>query len=335
MRILRRLARWTARGAAGLLFLLTLAWTCAALIIDLAPGVLGWILAVALVLGASLGLVVRRTRRAAAAAFALVFALCLWAWFAIEPANDRPWRPDVSRPPRATFAGDLVTIRDVRNFDYDRGGVEIPRWYDKTYDLTQLVAVDLVLSHWGSPAIAHTILSFVFRGGEHLAMSVEARKEVGEEYSSVLGFFRQYELFYVVADERDVIRLRTNYRHEEVYLYRTWMSPKKARIVLMNYLMHANRLADHPEFYNALTDNCTTKLVDHVGGSLGARRFDPRLVFTGYSDEFAYDAGAFGFDLPFAELKRLSDVRERALAADRDPEFSKRIREGLPTISAR
>ncbi len=178
------------------------------------------------------------------AGFLVLFLLVQLWWFAIEPSNDREWLADVAELPAVTFDGDLVTIRNVRNFQYRSETDFDANWETRTYDLSQLRGFDMFLSYWGSPMIAHTIASWEFADGQHLAVSIETRKEVGEEYSAVLGFFRQFELYYVVADERDVIGVRTNHRGEEVYLYRLKTPVPIARALLVDYLEEMNRLVE-------------------------------------------------------------------------------------------
>jgi Domain of unknown function (DUF4105) len=156
----------------------------------------------------------RRWRWRALGIYLVLFgALVVW-WRGIEPSNDRDWQTDVAVQSRATIEGDVVTLHNIRNFDYRSETDYTPAYYDKRFELSKLVGVDLVAVYWMGPAIAHTFVSFAFADGEHLAISIETRKEKGEGYSTIKGFFRQYELFYVVADERDVLRLRTNYRHD-------------------------------------------------------------------------------------------------------------------------
>jgi hypothetical protein len=258
--------------------------------------------------------------------------LCIGVWWStLQPSNDRNWIADVARPPTAEFHGDLVTVHNLRNFDYRTETDYYEQWETRTYDLSKLTGVDLFLSHWSSPAIAHTIVSWEFSDGPPLAISIETRKEKGEEYSSVRGFFRDYELYYVVADERDLVRLRTNYRGEQVYLYRVKMPLEVARALLVDYLEEATRLAEHPRWYNAATHNCTTAIRKHVMHVAGNNPFDWRIIVNGYLDELMYERGTIDTNLPFVELKATSDITARAKAADQDPDFSKRIREGIPT----
>ena len=172
---------------------------------------------------AAIALAVRRWRwRAAGAYWVAFFALLAW-FFSLAPSNDRDWQADVATLPYATVAGDIVTMHNIRNFDYRSETDYTPAYYDKRFDVSKLTGVDIIAVYWMGPAVAHIFVSFEFAGSDHLAVSIETRKEKGEEYSTLKGFFRQYELYYVVADERDVIRLRTNYRKdppEDVYVYR-------------------------------------------------------------------------------------------------------------------
>jgi hypothetical protein len=252
-------------------------------------------------------------------------------WSTLQPSNDRDWLPDVTRPPTAAFHGDIVTIHNIRNFDYRTETDYDERWETRSYDLSKLTGVDLFLSHWSSPAIAHTIVSWEFSDRLPLAISIETRKEKGESYSSVRGFFRDYELYYVVADERDLVRLRTNYRGEQVYLYRVKMPIDVARALLVDYLEEATRLAVHPRWYNAATHNCTTAIRKHLMHVAARNPFDWRIIVNGYLDELMYERGTIYTGMPFAELKERSDITARAKAADQDPAFSERIREGIPT----
>jgi hypothetical protein len=281
-------------------------------------------------LAAFAGFCARRWRMRALAAQVMLFALLLWRWEAIAPSNDRDWVPENARLARATFDGDLVTVHGIRNFDYRTETDFSPAWYDRTFDLRELDGADLVAVYWMGPAIAHVFLSFAFRDGAHLAISIEARKERGEGYSTVQGFFRQYELIYIVADERDVIRLRTNYRHdppEEVHIYRLQGTRDELRGVFLDYLREVNALAERPQFYNSLTTNCTTNIWLHARVNPGHLPFSWKILASGYVPEYVYEAGKLDQSLPFDELQRRSVVNARAQAADQAADFSRRIRE--------
>jgi hypothetical protein len=257
-------------------------------------------------------------------------AVLVW-WSAIPPSNTRDWQPDVANPPTATFDGDRVTIHDVRNFDYRSETDVTPHWETRTYDLNQVTGLDIFVSKWGSPYIAHTIMTWEFATGPPLAISIETRKEVGEQYSAVRGFFRQYELYYVVADERDLIGVRAAYRGEQVSLYRLAVPPEVARRLLVAYLEEADRLAHQPEWYNAFSHNCTTTirlLVMKIGV---AQPWDWRILVNGHLPDMFYERGSINTTLPLPEMLAASDVTARAKAAAGAPDFSARIRAGLPT----
>jgi Domain of unknown function (DUF4105) len=263
---------------------------------------------------------------------AAVFALLVLLYFQIPAANDRDWEPEVAVTPYATINGDLITIHGVRNFDYRTETDFTPRWETRTYDLGKLDSVDLVAVYWAGKAIAHIMISFGFEGKDYLAVSIETRKEKGESYSTLAGFFRQYELYYVVADERDVIGVRTTYRQpqEDVYIYRVNGPIKNVRRVFLDYVKSMNELRDRPQFYNTLTTNCTTSIWLHTRMNPQSPPLSWKILLSGYVPDYLYDLGRIDTTRPFAELEKLSRVNERAHAADNDPAFSRRIREGLP-----
>ena len=250
--------------------------------------------------------------------------------FSLRPSNARDWQPDVARTATAEIQGERVTVRNVRNFRYRSETDFDERWEERRLDLARLDGLDLFVSYWGAPFIAHTILSWSFSDGQHLAVSVETRKTKDQEYSTLAGFFRQYELIYVAADERDVIALRTNFRGEDVYLYRLRTTPQAAKILLLDYLDEMNALAREPRWYNALLTNCTTAMrqrVIHAGGKVP---FSWKLLANAYLPDLLYERGSIDTSRPFAELKTVSRVNDRARAAGAAEDFSARIRAGLP-----
>jgi len=262
---------------------------------------------------------------------AFIFVL-IW-WLSIKPSNARDWQADVAQTPWAEISGDQVVIHNVRHCDYRAEFDYTCEWQTRTFDLTKLRGLDMALTYWGSPWIAHTMSIFDFGDEGHVPISIETRKAVGQSYSAILGFFRQYELIYVVSDERDLIRLRTNFRTaEEVYLFHTAASPEQARGLFLQYMDHINRLHRTPEWYNALTNNCTTNIaVSAAAGGIHEPRWDWRILLSGKSDEMMYDEHQLVTDgLSFTELKARAHINAAARAADKDPEFSKRIREDRP-----
>jgi hypothetical protein len=262
------------------------------------------------------------------------FLLVLGWWLALQPANDRDWQPDVAVLPYADIAGHQVTIHNIRNCNYRSETDFDVQHYDKAFNLDALRTVDLYLVTWGSPNIAHTMVSFGFTNGDYVCFSIETRKEKGEEYSAVKGLFRQFELTYIIADERDLVRLRTNYRRgEEACLYRLQVTPEQGRTLFLDYLHRANELHERAEWYNALTDNCTTAIRAQRAAADRAP-WDWRMLVNGHLDELLYERGRIVTNLPFAELKKLSHINSRARAADQAADFSQQIRTGLPGFAA-
>ena len=273
----------------------------------------------------------RRWRWRVLAAYLAVLAVVIVWWRGIEPSNERDWQADVAVLPYADIAGDEVLVHNIRNFDYRTETDYTPAYYDKRFDVRKLEGVDLIAVYWMGPAIAHTFASFAFAGGEHLAISIETRKEKAEGYSTIKGFFRQYELYYVVADERDVIRLRTNYRHdppEDVYVYRLQGSIENGRRLFMEYMKQINALRVRPEFYNTLTSNCTTAIWYNTLINADHLPFSWKILASGYVPEYLYEAGRLDTSVPFSDLKRQAHVNARAQSAGADVDFSRRIREG-------
>jgi len=271
-------------------------------------------------------------RRRTLLGWVCAFALLVLLFFQIPASNDRDWQPEVANAPYATIKGDLVTIHNVRNFDYRTETDFDTRWDTRTYDLRKLDSGDLIAVYWAGKAIAHVMLSFGFAGKDYLAVSIETRKEKGESYSTLAGFFRQYELYYVVADERDVIGVRTTYRQpqEDVYIYRTRGPLKNLRRIFLDYIKSINELQERPSYYNTLTTNCTTSILMHTRMNPESPPMSWKILLSGYVPDYLYELGRIDTSRPFAELEKLSRVNARAHAADKDPAFSQRIREGLP-----
>lgn len=263
--------------------------------------------------------------------FSLLAIIYIW-WILIPPSNDRNWVPSAQILTTADFSEstDHVTIRNVRNFEYRSLEDYDAKYYDEVIDLDQITGVDFIVSYWGNASIAHTFLSFNFNDGYPLAVSIEIRSEVGETYHPIAGLFKQYELIYVVGDERDLIRLRTNFRNEETYLYQSTASPDQARSLLVDMLSRANQLAREPDFYGTIRQNCTTSLVRHINKVLEDDiPFSGRLLFNGYSDKLAYERGNIRHDLPFEKLKPACYISSIARSINDDPEFSRKLRDAI------
>lgn len=326
-----RLASLVAWILWGILLIGTTVWGAAALWIDGPTGrwAAGSLASLFVALCVALPFLVRRSRWMRFLSMLPFVAILGW-WLSIPPSNDRDWSADVSRLPRAEIDGSKVTIHNVRSFEYRTETDYTEHWETRAYDLDLLDGVDLFLSFWGPALYGHTIMSWEFSDGQHLAVSIETRKEKGESYSAVRGFFRQYELYYVVADERDLVGVRTNHRGEEVYLYRMKTRSDEPRALLMQYLNQINRLAKRPHWYNALTYNCTTSIFHNLKVVAPSRHWDWRLVANGYLPDLAYERGNINTSMPLEALRKRSLISEAAKQADATPDFSRRIREGLP-----
>ncbi|TFH87309.1 DUF4105 domain-containing protein [Billgrantia azerbaijanica] len=315
------------------LLTLGMAWGAAALWFRLASPapwrqvMLGLWAAMALVLVA---LALLGYRGAALAGQLGLMTLLMTWWFRLTPTHDRPWADDVAHLATGRVEGERVTLDHVRCFAWQTRERAAVRWEPRHYDLARLDSVDLIISNWGRPGIAHVMVSFGFGGETFVVFSVEVRRQKGERFSEFGGFFRQYELAIVAADERDAVRLRSNVRGETVWLYRLDMSRHAIRSLLLAYVAEANRLARTPRFYNTITGNCTT-LVFAMARRLGAvLPLDHRLLLTGRLPEYAYRVGGLWPGHALDELTRRGNIVARARAADDDPAFSQRIREGVP-----
>jgi Domain of unknown function (DUF4105) len=262
----------------------------------------------------------------------LATAGCRTAEKVVAPSNFRDWTPEQAVLPYAEINGNQVTVHNIRNCQYFADDTFMVDYYDKTFDLATIRGVDfLMVPFVGMPSLAHTMLSFQLDGPdgqpEYLAVSVETRKERGETYAAWKGSARQYELMYVVADERDVIRQRTNFRHEDVYLYDTTATPDVARQLFVDVMGRVNELASRPEFYDTITNNCTTNIVRHINRVRPNRiTYDPRMLLPGLSDRLAYDQGLLVRYGTFEETKQRAYVNGLAQRyADRE-DFSQLIR---------
>jgi Domain of unknown function (DUF4105) len=296
----------------------------------------GWARAIAAGLFVILGLgtaaaLFSRKRGRATVGFALAFgALILW-WNTIRPPADGDWAPDVARQTTGTLNGDILTLSDLRDFEWTSDTDFRQRWSKRSYDLSKLKTLDLFLIYWAGPQMAHLIMSFGFDGGEQLAWSVEIRREKNSEYSPVADAFKSHTLVYLATTERDSVRLRSNVRGEDARLYRLRASPPGTRALLLQYVAEANGLAAQPAFYNSITTNCTTAVVKLIRLAGGTLPFDWRLIVNGYLPGYLYDRGAVVTTIPLSELTALARIEERAKAADQSPDFSRLIRVGVPS----
>jgi Domain of unknown function (DUF4105) len=271
-----------------------------------------------------------RQRRMSVVLIVLFLGVVVW-WSSIRPSHDRGWRPEVAQMPRADIDGDRVRLTGVRNFDYRTRDDFTVRYEEREVWLSHLTALDFYVSYWSEGPVGHTFLSFIFDNAPPLSISIETRPEVGEGFAPIASLFKQFELIYVVGDERDLVGVRTNHRREMVYLYRLNSSAYDARRLLLIYLIRINELADRAEFYHLLSNSCTINIVRYANAAGRAGRFDIRHLLNGLIDSYLYHSGRVDTTLPFDELRRRSLINEAAQAADGAPDFSERIRASLPT----
>jgi Domain of unknown function (DUF4105) len=245
-----------------------------------------------------------------------------------KPSNDRNWVDEQRLLAKAEIDGEKVLVKNVRNAQFFSYRDCLVDHYDKTYDLSQIKTVDFVMVPFaGKRAIAHTLLSFGFAGGEHVGVSVEVRLEKGETYNSAVGLLGQFELMYVVADERDLLPVRPQYRGVDVLLYPTVATPAQARALFLDVMKRVNQLHDQPEFYDTFRNNCTTNIVRHINTLAPGRiPYDYRVLLPGYADSLAYDLGLIDNTLPFDEVRRRARITDRIVEYKDDPQFSARIR---------
>jgi hypothetical protein len=326
--------RWLRRIAFGLAIVvavLSTVWAAAALYFDLPFRSLR---TAAAVLYLIVILATQRFHRGGRAGLVVAFAgfaiVALW-WSSLKPSNNRDWQPDNAKTASVDINGNEATIHDFRNCDYRSEKDYTCHWETRSYNLRNLNGVDIFITWWGSPWIAHPIVSFDFGDQGHVAMSIETRDVVGQGYSAIRGFFRQYALTYIASDERDVIRLRTNYRKdEEVYVFRTTVTPQVARSLFLEYLQRADSLHQSPEWYNALTNNCTTNIAVSAAQARDVRtRFDWRILLNGKMDEMMYEHGGLVTGgLPLRELREQAHINAAARNADEARDFSQLVRKG-------
>jgi hypothetical protein len=326
--------RWLIAGVGILVLTIVIAWTTLAIYFSNLPWPelrLGS--AVAFAAFAIWGVWLSRRRRMRAVVFAVVLGVIAW-WLTIAPSQDRNWRPEVAVMPRAFVDGDRVRITGVRNFDYRSRNDFTVHYEEREVDLSHLTGLDFYVSYWSEGPVAHTFVSFIFDNAPPLSISIETRPEVGRGFEPIASMFKQFELIYVVGEERDLVGVRATHRREAVYLYRLNASPEDVRRLLMVYLARINELADRPEFYHLLTNSCTINIIRYANAAGREGRFDIRHLFNGLIDSYLYHSGRVDTTLPFDELRRRSLINEAAQAADGapEPDFSQRIRAFLPTI---
>ncbi len=255
-------------------------------------------------------------------------AVAAWTywWETIPALAERNWVAEDARQATAVIAGERLWVHDVRNFSW-RGSHEFTScWEDRGYDLAKLTAVDLFVCTWGDPRIAHLIVSFVFKDTNPLAFSIETRRETSEKWSILAGFMKSYELIMIAADERDVIRVRSNVRGESVRRYRLLLTPVMQRQLLVRYIDALNDIATRPRYYNTGYRNCTTEVVRILRAAGRAIPLDWRLLVSGYVPAYLYQHGLLARTQSFAALQATADIAALARLANESADFSARIR---------
>ena len=330
------LLRWLIAGLKLLVQIVVITWTTLAIYYSNLPwSELRLGLAVAFAAFAVWAFRLSRRKRMPAAAYALVLGVVAW-WLTITPSHDRNWRPDVAVMPRAFIEGDRVRLTGVRNFDYRSRSDFTVHYEEREVDLSHLTGLDFYVSYfWSDAPVAHTFVSFLFDNAPPLSISIETRPEVGRGFEPIASMFKQFELIYVVGEERDLVGVRALHRREAVYLYHLNGLPEDVRRLLLVYLERINELADRPEFYNLLTNSCTINIIRYLNAAGRKGRFDIRHLVNGLIDSYLYHSGRVDTILPFDELRRRSLINDAAEQADGtpEPEFSRRIRAFLPTAA--
>lgn len=259
----------------------------------------------------------------------LIAVLCIVTDLVTTPSNDRNWNDDQVILPSAEINGNLVKVKNIRNFIYASTTSYTPRYYDETYDLEKIKGVWYVVEPFaGIPGSAHTFLSFEFENDQFVSISVEIRKEKGEKYHPLKGLFNKYELMYVIANENDAVKLRSNYRKDSVYVYPANTTKEKAQRLFLSMINRANELKDNPEFYNTITNTCTTNIVAHINEITPKRVpfLSLRILLPENSDKLAYELGLIDTSLSFEDIRKRYHINDRALKYADDPEFSVMIR---------
>lgn len=261
--------------------------------------------------------------------FVLLFCIAIIGYLSVRPTNTADWSTDQQVLPSATISGDLVTIQNVRDFSYASVDDYTPSYYTGVYDLSRIKTVDYIVEPFGDfSGAAHTFLSFGFEGDQYVAISVEIRKKKGQSFTPWKALLKDYELMYVVADERDAVKLRTNYREDSVYMYPTRIDQAHAKQLFLSMIHRVNELHDKPEFYNLITNTCTTNIVRHVNEISEVKvPFSYRVLLPGYSDKLAYELGLLDTTLPYEEIRERYKINDKAMQYATSSDFSVKIRE--------
>lgn len=322
-----RILRIVGRGLQLLLAAAVIAWVALALHFQIAmPARAALYGGLAAIAGMIVWFAVKRNwGRVWVAMIALVAVAAAW-WATITPREDRIWRPEVARGVTSDLNGDTAILKNVRDFNWITEDTATESWVTRTVDLTAITSLDVFLSVWDSPDIAHTLVSFGFADGQHVVFSSEIRKEAGEDFSSLGGFFKEFELVLIAAEERDIIRLRTDLRGEQVSVYPITLGPEARRTLFLSFLDLGNDLARAPRWYNTLTANCTT-VPYHLARQLSDRVvLDPRVILSGRLPGYLYDLGILRPDMPLPAILTRARLGTLGPSIPDGAEFARRLR---------
>jgi hypothetical protein len=327
-----RTIRWICRIVLWCFIFFSALWCTLALYYSNLPALLRPGVAAVFVAASIAALFFLKPRSRGIGAFLALVTIVLVYWLMIPPSNARQWRKDVSVLPWAEVEGSKATIHNIRNSEY-RTPTDFDLHHDdRTYDLDQIRSIDFFMSFWAPIPFCHTMLTFGFEDGDFLCVSIETRPEEHEVFDPLAACFKQFELVYVAGDERDLVWLRTNLRDEAVYLYRINTTREAMRRIFLRYCTRMNELKARPEWYCTLTRNCTTDIPRKDGRDRGLFPESWKVLINGFVDEFLYRQGSLDQSMPLAELRKIGHINTRAQNADRDPEFSRLIRVGIPEI---
>jgi len=264
--------------------------------------------------------------------FIVVVIILFFTWQIVKtPALTGDWQEHLATPSTAEFSGDLVTVKNVRNYRYGPTEADMHAgYYDKTYDLTQIKKVWYITEPFNeNEEVAHTFVSFEFNNGDFLAITIEARKLKGQDYSIWKGLISTYPLIYVAADERDVVMLRANLRKDNVYAYPVKLEkPENARLLLLDMLERMNELLVKPDWYNTLFANCTSSIAGHVNNLTPGRisKFSWELWLTASADELALEHGLLDTELSIIDARKKFLITPKSQEIGDVPTYSKDIR---------
>lgn len=330
LRGLGNLCRWIGLAILRFVQLLIIGW--AALAIFYSPIPWPWLRLTLALVFAAFGIwmlwISRKPR--SLLIFSLVFLAILVGWLSIKPTNDHPWRPEVAVMPRATINGDTVRFTGVRDFEYRSRDDFTVRYITREVSISHLTGVDFYVSYWKKGPVGHTFLSFIFDNAPPLSVSIETRPVVGQGFDPIASLFKQFNLIYVVGEERDIVGVRTNYRGEKVFLYHLNISKQNARKLFLVYIKRINELANQAEFYNLIRSSCTINIIRYANAAGREGGFNIRHYLNGFIDSYLYTAGWINNNLDFYDLRRRSFINPQAEVADKKADFPAQIRVGLP-----